>query len=152
MFCGDDLAVISGYDNPRSVLQKNRLRGIECVKRKVPWVNSEKRGIVEMYCFTAENARKFVHKKPKQTEAVLWFLNTFIPEAEEIGRRKAKEKAREQEVRTEEAEPQPRIESRPEGVEDVRPPASSTSSIVERLDAIILECALLKQELRKTSW
>lgn len=92
-----------------------------------------------MHCFTAENARLFLQKKPRQTEAVKWFLNTVIPEAEEIGRRKAADRMERQapsvDVNSQETPDQESVLGR------------EAASFADRLDAIILECALLKREL-----
>lgn len=138
LFCGRDLATIAGYKSPKGALDEGRI-GVKSVKRKIWWSNSEKRGCAYMHCFTAENARRFLSKKPVQNEAMKWFLNTVIPEAEAIGKTKMDGNG------TPKAPPEgvEVVESRGEEPHGQQPPAS----ITERLDAIILECALLKREL-----
>lgn len=140
LYCGADVATLAGYKSPRGALNKDRI-GVETVMRRIWWANSEKRGCVSMHCFTAENAKQFLQKKPVQTEAVKWFLNTVIPEAEAIGRQRAASKT----------EP----EKLPSGIEtaEVQNRQNATRELVgfaDRLDAIILECALLKRELLQT--
>lgn len=141
LYCGADLAIIAGYKSAKGAMNRDRLN-VETVMRWVWWTNSEKRGCTKMHCFTAENAKLFLQKKPRQTDAVKWFLNTVIPEAEAIGRRRAEEQAE--------------MVNPPEGMEIAGPPQGVPTQgkeivgIADRLDAIILECALLKRELLQT--
>lgn len=63
LFCGNDIAAAAGYKAPGKAVSQNR-RKIEAVKCYVDWQNETKRGKVQTYFFTAENALKFMNKKP----------------------------------------------------------------------------------------
>ena len=129
-FCGSDLAVIAGYEMPR----------------KVPWDNGMKRGRCEHTCFSAENAVKFLCRRPAPYSAIRWFEDEVIPKVKEMGEEVARGYMKWPD------KPQKQVEAQP-----VQPPrdfpevkASARSSALDRLDAIILECALLKRELFQT--
>ena len=140
LFCGSDIATLAGYKATGAAIKKDR-SGVETVMRRIWWANSEKRGCVSMHFFTAENARLFLQKKPVQTEDVKWFLITVIPDAEIIGRQRAASKA--------EADKAAADMEIAEGKSQLTA-HSEQPNLIDRLDAIILECALLKKELRQT--
>jgi prophage antirepressor-like protein len=135
LFCSKDIATAAGYKAPSKAVSQNR-RKIEAVKCYVDWQNETKRGKVQTYFFAAENALKFMNKKPVMNDDCKWIINTVIPQAQEIGCRMAAEKLRSEKPI---AEPQK---------EPTAP--LSRESIAERLDNIILECLLMKKELIQT--
>ena len=114
-------------------MSQNRCN-VDAVKYYADWQTDTKRGKVMAYFFTAENAIKFMNKKPILNDDCKWIINTVIPQAQEVGCRMAADKLRAE--KSEQDSPQ-------------KPPAGKKESIVERLDNIILECVLLKKELSK---
>ena len=147
-FCGSDLAVIAGYEMPRKAVTGGNqgVNRIETVLRKVSWDNGMKRGRCEHTCFSAENAVKFLCRRPAPYSAIRWFEDEVIPKVKEMGEEVARGYMKWPD------KPQKQVEAQP-----VQPPrdfpevkASARSSALDRLDAIILECALLKRELLQT--
>lgn len=147
-FCGTDLAVIAGYDSPKKAVNGGNkgVNKIDTVLRKVPWDNGMKRGRCEFTCFTAENAVKFLCRRPAPYAAIRWFEDEVIPKVGEMGEEVARgymkwpDKLRKQEGASPVQQPRDFLEVK----------ASARSSALDRLDAIILECALLKRELLQT--
>ena len=86
-FCGSDLAVIAGYEMPRKAVTGGNqgVNRIETVLRKVPWDNGMKRGRCEHTCFSAENAVKFLCRRPAPYAAIRWFEDEVIPKVKEMG-------------------------------------------------------------------
>lgn len=135
LFCGRDIAAAAGYKAPGKAVSQNR-RKIEAVKCYADWQTDTKRGKVLTYFFTAENALKFMNKKPVMNDDCKWIVNTVIPQAKEIGCRMAAEKLRAEQSKKDEP------------AKTNTPP--NHDSISERLDNIILECILMKKELART--
>lgn len=133
LFCSKDIATATGYKAPSKAVSQNRCN-VDAVKYYADWQTDTKRGKVMAYFFTAENAIKFMNKKPILNDDCKWIINTVIPQAQEVGYRMAADKLRAE--KSEQDAPQ-------------KPPAGKKESIVERLDNIILECVLLKKELSK---
>lgn len=133
LFCSKDIATAAGYKAPSKAVSQNRCN-VDAVKYYADWQTDTKRGKVMAYFFTAENAIKFMNKKPILNDDCKWIINTVIPQAQEVGCRMAADKLRAE--KSEQDAPQ-------------KPPAGKKESIVERLDNIILECVLLKKELSK---
>lgn len=144
-FCGTDLAVIAGYDSPKKAVTGGNqgVNRIDTVLRKVPWDNGMKRGRCEHTCFTAENAVKFLCRRPAPYTAIRWFEDEVIPKVEDM----SEEVARGYVSWPERPQKEPENVGRKETPE-IKTPLSR--SIMDRLDAIILECALLKRELCQT--
>lgn len=145
LFCAVDVATLQGYQAPRRAVDSARKKGWVTEKRLIEFVGEKKRGVVSTYCCTAENAVKILEVKPRMTEAARWFVNTVIPEAEEIGQKKAAEM-------TMPPEPPQDPTAKAETSQETTTPSGETmtgaaASVAARLDAIILECALLKREL-----
>ena len=86
-FCGADLAAIAGYESPRKAVTSGNkgVNQIDSVLRKVPWDNGMKRGRCDYTCFSAENAAKFLARRPAPYEAIRWFEDEVIPKAERMG-------------------------------------------------------------------
>lgn len=148
-FCGPDLATIAGYETPRKAVTSGNagVNRIDTVLRKVPWDNGMKRGRCAVTCFSAENAVKFLCRRPAPYAAIRWFEDEVIPKAQEMGEEVARSFMEWPE--SHEKAPEPRmIETTAR--EPKRQQKAISVSIMERLDAIILECALLKQELCRT--
>lgn len=132
LFCSKDIATAAGYKAPSKAVSQNRCN-VEAVKYYADWQTDTKRGKVMAYFFTAENAIKFMNKKPVLNDDCKWIINTVIPQAQEIGCRMAADRLRSE---------------KPDQTALPGPPTKK-ESIVERLDNIILECVLLKKELSK---
>lgn len=154
-FCGTDLAIIAGYEAPKKAINGGNkgVNRIDTVLRKVPWDNGMKRGCCERTCFTAENAAKFLCRRPAPYSIIRWFEDEVIPKVQSMGEEVARSYVNWAVAVTEKDEkakapvmPEPR--EYPEAKVRSRPQTSS--SALERLDAIILECALLKRELLQT--
>ena len=105
-----------------------------------------KRGRCEHTCFSAENAVKFLCRRPAPYAAIRWFEDEVIPKVKEMGEEVARGymKWPDKPKKQEEAPPV----QQPRDFPEVK--ASARSSALDRLDAIILECALLKRELLQT--
>lgn len=144
-FCGTDLAVIAGYEMPRKAVTGGNqgVNRIDSALRKVPWDNGMKRGRCEHTCFTAENAVKFLCKRPAPYAAIRWFEDEVIPKVDRMSEQVARGYMKWPDKPQKEPEA-PRKEEVRQEKEPVR------GTIMERLDAIILECALLKRELCQT--
>lgn len=144
-FCGSDLAAIAGYAAPRKVVTGGNqgVNKIDSVLRKIPWDNGMKRGRCDHTCFSAENAVKLLCKRPAPYDVIRWFEDEVIPKAEEMGEEIARGFIK--------WTGEPKKELRAQEREKI-PPATKTplEAVVERLDAIILECALLKKEICQT--
>lgn len=142
LFCGVDIAKLAGYAAPNKAISggNNGRNSIPSVKRKLAWNNGEKRGSCDFICFTAENAVQFLKRKPASQEVIRWFTRTVIPEAKAIGNEYAADGIRNDQKSKEKVLQQPKIEKRT---------SSESGTIADRLDAIILECIMLKQEIRQ---
>lgn len=161
-FCGVDLAVIAGYGAPRkAVTLGNRgVNRIESVLRKVPWDNGMRQGRCDFTCFSAENAVKVLCKRPAPYENIRWLEDEVIPKTEEIGKEiargyvdwtRATEKAPTEDQFREIAKlaEQQKSPNRPAAVKAQEKLSENVGSIMDRLDNIILECALLKRDLSR---
>ena len=148
IFCGADLAVIAGYEMPRKAVTggNHGVNRIDTVLRKVPWDNGMKRGRCEHTCFTAENAVKFLCRRPAPYASIRWFEDEVIPKVREMSEEVARGYVDYQSRQPKPAEPQQA--PGPREFPEARP--MTKSSALDRLDAIILECALLKRELMQT--
>lgn len=154
-FCGPDLAVIAGYEAPqKAVTGGNKgVNRIDSVLRRVPWDNGVRRGRCDYTCFSAENAVKFLCRRPAPYDNIRWFEDEVLPKTQEIG----------EEVARGFVKWPDRAKKRPEQKTGEEPPAKARASygakltgvepdvlkdsIYNRLDAIILECAMLKRDL-----
>ena len=158
-FCGADLAAIAGYAMPKKLVTNGNqgVNRIDSVLRKVPWDNGLKRGRCDFTCFTAENAVKLLCRRPAPYEYIRWFEDEVIPETQKISEKVARGYVNWVKEAVP-AEEQPSKESRaleqelpasqkPHQEVSQLPVFEVSGSILERLDAIILECALLKREL-----
>lgn len=138
-YCGVDLAAMSGYSAPAKVVQtcETGSRPAKAVYQKIDCIDKNKRGVRRFRCFDEENALLFLDQRPAPPEVVSWFTMEVVPKVRQISLEMAAKRGRE-------------LMKKPEVNEQEEPPAqvsAALSSIVERLDAIILECALLKREL-----
>lgn len=154
-FCGPDLAVIAGYEAPqKAVTGGNKgVNRIDSVLRRVPWDNGVRRGRCDYTCFSAENAVKFLCRRPAPYDNIRWFEDEVLPKTQEIGEEVARGfvkwpergKKRHEQKKGEETFAK---ESVPHEVESSRMEVGGLKdSIYNRLDAIILECAMLKRDL-----
>lgn len=159
-FCGVDLAVIAGYGAPRkAVTLGNRgVNRIESVLRKVPWDNGMRQGRCDFTCFSAENAVKVLCKRPAPYEYIRWLEDEVIPKTEEIGKeiargyvdwtRSAETAPKEDQFReVAKLAEQSKKASRVATAKTQGKLPENVDSIMDRLDNIILECALLKRDL-----
>ena len=144
-FCGSDLAVLAGYNSPRKAVTGGNqgVNRIDTVLRKVPWDNGMKKGRCSFTCFSAENAVKFLCRRPAPYEAIRWFEDVVLPQAEAEGEKIAREYIKWPRKTAEKAVEQQEGKSRDRKME-------VPVAVLDRLDAIILECALLKKELCQT--
>lgn len=166
LFSCNDIAEAMGYTAARKASSRQGTeKKIETVVRCLPWtsVKTNRRGISKSKMVDAENAVRFMQRKPFLTEDCKWILDVVIPEAVQMGHEKAAEVLKqqkaaknasrknnnqptleEQQIKAlEERNPEPMPKITVEGVV----PVSAMDEIVKRLDNIILECALLKREL-----
>lgn len=144
-FNGVDLAVIAGYSAPRKAVTGGNqgVNRIDSVLRKFPWDNGIRRGRCDYTSFSAENAVKFLCRRPAPYDAIRWFEDEVLPQVDDMGEKvargfvewpeKAKKKPKE-----------------PEGRITPKEGNAPLGAVLARLDAIILECALLKKELYQT--
>ena len=138
-YCGVDLVAMSGYSAPAKVVQtcETGSRPAKAVYRKIDCIDRNKRGVRRFRCFDEENALLFLDRRPAPPEVVSWFTREVIPKVRQISLEMAAKRGRE-------------LMKEPEVSEPEEPPAqvpAALGSILERLDAIILECVLLKREL-----
>lgn len=154
-YCGYDLASMSGYAAPTKVVQCSNtgLYPVESVLRNMEYIDSRKRGVRRFRCFDEENALKFLDRKPAPPEVREWFTAEVIPQVRRISLEIAAELGREAVCPPEERERhEPAVGEI--GIKALCPPdtvnGGFTASILSRLDAIILEAVLLKQEIQKT--
>lgn len=91
LFCSKDIATAAGYKAPSKAVSQNRCN-VDAVKYYADWQTDTKRGKVMAYFFTAENAIKFMNKKPILNDDCKWIINTVIPQAQEVGCRMAADK------------------------------------------------------------
>lgn len=136
LFCATDLATCMGYGAPAKAV--SRVETIKKYRRFVPWVSVHKRGRSEAICYDRGGVIQFLRHGVPSEEVEQWVLDELIPRAETIGAQRG--------YSYEEPEE--------EFFEDEQFPASvpkSVSSILDRLDSIILEAVMLKQELSRTT-
>lgn len=147
-FCGTDLAIIAGYEAPKKAINGGNkgVNRIDTALRKVPWDNGMKRGCCERTCFTAENALKFLCRRPAPYAIIRWFEDEVIPKVQNMGEEVARGYVNWSVDAQKEQEPAAAPREFPETKVQTR----TKSSALDRLDAIILECALLKRELLQT--
>lgn len=141
LFCAADIAKLAGYKAPGKVVRESADHA-PSVKRQVNWCNGKKNGVATAHFYTAENARAFIQLKPVRNEAIRWFLESVIPEAESQGRDRAAQRLKDLT-----SKPEPTVDRSP-----AKAPVQSQpigSSVADRLDAIIYECVLLKRELSR---
>ena len=157
-YCGYDLAAMSGYAAPTKVVQcaDTGLYAAQSVFRKIECIDKKKRGVRRFRCFDEETALKFLERKPAPQEVKDWFTSEVIPQVRQISLEIAAELGREA---TPPADP-PQQDGREAaarlkeiGIRTFRPASAGVSDInadiLTRLDAIILEAVLLKQEIQK---
>lgn len=145
-YCGVDLAAMSGYVAPAKVVQTSETgsRPAKAVYRKIDCIDKNKRGVRRFRCFDEENALIFLDRKPAPPEVVTWFTNEVVPKVRQISLEMAAKRARDVQRELELMQEAPALEEKPAQL------PVAVGSILERLDAIILECALLKRELCQT--
>lgn len=155
-YCGYDLAAMSGYSAPTKVVQCSNtgLYPAESVMRNIEYIDSKKRGVRRFRCFDEENALKFLERKPAPQEVKDWFTSEVIPQVRkislEIAAKLGREASPEEDTHQEQQDLTAALEGI--GIKTFRPAAavpSSGTDIMARLDAIILEAVLLKQEIQK---
>ena len=147
-YCGYDLAAMSGYSAPSKVVQcaGTGLYAAESVYRNMEYIDSKKRGVRRFRCFDEQNALKFLERKPAPQ---------VIPQVRQISLEIAAQLGREAGPPDEEAQQDHReMSARMEeiGIKTFRPAelvSSASPDVLARLDAIILEAVLLKQEIQK---
>lgn len=155
-YCGYDLAAMSGYSAPTKVVQCSNtgLYPAESVMRNIEYIDSKKRGVRRFRCFDEENALKFLERKPAPQEVKDWFTSEVIPQVRQISLEIAAKLGREAPPEEGTHQEQQDLTAALEGIgiKTFLPAAAGPSSgadIMARLDAIILEAVLLKQEIRK---
>lgn len=144
-FCGLDIARLAGYEAPgRAIAGGNSGRNrIPTVKRRMEWMNSKKHGCCDYICFSAENALEFLRRKPAPPEATAWFMREVMQKAKEMGNEIAAKNLKAKQTYGE--ADQEMAPERPAAVSELQ------ISFADRLDAIILECVMLKQELKRST-
>ncbi len=131
---------------------------INIVTREFAWLikntTPKKRHVCKMRCFDEKSALKFLERYESQNEATRWFSSQVIPQVRQMSEARAK-KAEDEKESEPEPEPEP-VHTEAETPRNETPNADDelhtpmdTKAIVDRLDAIILECALLKRELNQ---
>ena len=127
LYCASDIAACMGYAAPYKLVARAGI--CPQYRRFVPWVSKTRRGHSEAICLDADGVREFVDRLALSDEVQEWVNEKVIPEAEAIGAQRGYE------YESPEDEPLPR-DGPPRG-------------ILERLDNIILEAAMLKREIMK---
>jgi len=145
-YCGVDLAAMSGYSAPAKVVQTSETgsRPAKAVYRKIDCIDKKKRGVRRFRCFDEENALIFLDRRPAPPEVVSRFTNEVVPKVRQISLEMAAKRAKDVQRELELMQEVPAPEEKPAQL------PVAAGSILERLDAIILECALLKRELCQT--
>lgn len=144
-YCCKDVADLLGYKAADKVIPYavNKERSLSIEIRQISWFNTKgrfKRNFVSrIRCFDEKNVLAFLKRSAVQNQEVHWFINEVIPEARKRGAEIAKENAS---IQTQLPVSEEKFQ-----VEEHSEPQTSQRSIAERLDAVILECVLLKQEL-----
>lgn len=140
LFCGVDVAKLAGYTAPNKAISggNNGRNEVPTVKRRMVWNNGKKSGNSVFIFFTADNAVRFLNRKPAPQEVLRWFTRTVIPEASAIGNKYAADELRKDRECDEKKTEKKNIEN-----------AAKDKSLADRLDAIILECILMKQEISR---
>lgn len=125
-YCGNDIAACMGYSAPYKAITRAPL---EKVMLPVPWTSKRRKGVARSICFDKEQVEKFVGRMETGDDFREWLFGEVIPQAEAA-------------LHIEEAQEH----------EDVIVPvaAPQTASLIEALDQIIMDAALLKRELRRS--
>ncbi len=131
LFCATDLAACMGYSAPTKAV--TRMDEITKYRRFVPWVSAKKRGKSEAVCIDSRGVEQFLRHGVPSDELERWVLEELIPKAEAVGGRMGYD--------YQDPEPEPRWEA--------STPQRQDGSILDRLDAIILEAVMLKQEIMR---
>lgn len=131
-YCCIDVAALVGYRLTDKVIEyaSKIEHSIEVEFRNVTWFNTKgptKRNFsTRLRVFKEKDARAFLGRIATN-DAVKWFLEEVIPAAKERGEEIARKTAEEQKAA----------------------PPQRSQSIIDRLDAVIMECLLMKQELAR---
>ena len=162
-YCCNDIAALIGYKAPnKAILYAESVEdSFRVEKRKFIWPSTKGRCRRNyssiMRCFNEESALRFLERVIESTDAVRWFTLEVIPTARVKGAEIAKaniKKLENTKNEISEGEISENAASVQKPIAEVaasKPESPHTlKSITERLDAIILECALLKKELLQT--
>ena len=142
-YCCVDVAGLIGYRSSDTAIDNacNIEHIIQIEFRNVSWRKTSgpdrRTHTSRVRVFDEANARTFL-SRAKPNDAVRWFFSEVVPTAVKHGQEVAKE-----------AE-----ENRKKALAEKKVPepvAASAKSFVERLDAVIMECLLLKQEFMKST-
>ncbi len=155
-YCGNDVAALTGYKAPRRLIMRihDIYPDIDIAIREFAWLikntTPKKRHVCKMRCFDEESALKFLERYESQNEATRWFSSQVIPQVRQMSEARAKKAEAEKDDKPEPAHTEaetPRSDT-PDADDELHTPMN-TKAIVDRLDAIILECVLLKRELNQ---
>ena len=130
LYCAIDIASLMGYVAPSKVVTRSPL---EKHKAVVPWVSEKKVGMTKTWCFTKENAIKFMRTGRPCNELVTWFTSEVVPIAEKSRHTEAKK----------ETSQLPTIEAKeaPRGTQE------NIQKLMDKLDRIIFDAVMVKAEL-----
>jgi len=153
-YCATDIATCFGYLAPHKIVA--RYPNKNKIKLQVPWVSNKRRGYTASYCLDKEQVARFVERiGVGEDEICRWIFEDVIPRAEATLSLQQKQV----EVLSDDANKHLGNDcsgGNEESKENVLPfPVAmnnyqaSTLALIERLDQIILDAALLKQELNK---
>lgn len=136
LFCGTDLAACMGYGAPGKAVMRTEIE--PKYRRFVPWVSAHRRGRSEAICFDANGVEQLLRHGVPSDECENWIRNELIPKAEAIGAQRG--------YAYQEPEEDPVVGA------PLAPSAPSrlAAGVLERLDSIILEAVLLKQEILRS--
>ncbi len=142
-YCSTDVAALLGYKAPRNAV----MRALEAdpafrvARRRVETITTngqfKRKTATYVRCFDEENTLRFLERSTENNEAVRWFREVVIPQVQRVSLELAAGRGREA----------PPVPQQPSGPEEERRPGAA--SIVDRLDAVIMECVLMKQELSR---
>lgn len=138
LFCATDLAACMGYGAPTKAVMRTEIE--PKYRRFVPWVSTKKRGRSEAICYDVGGVNQFLRHGVPSEECERWIREELIPEAEDIGARRG--------YAYEEPDKEPATE---EPGLPRRPQRMNPAAVLERLDSIILEAVMLKQEITRST-
>ena len=130
LYCASDIAICMGYAAPYKLVSRADVG--PKYRRFIPWVSKTRRGRSETICLNRDGVEDLIDRLALEDDVGDWMRDEVFPQAEAIGRQRGYEYEKPE----------------PEAVE-VTGVTGRALGLAERLDNIILEAIMLKQEIQK---